>query len=725
MESGDDYIRKTAALIRTNESHFAQAGVQLVARSRRGTALAANALYNPLAWIGLAGTPAQARRLVLSLDTHHLFYLLMRIEALGVGVGSLDVTFDVPFRPTSYIANYNPRDKSDTISIASFRSTFSTISALSLGATSWWGRQDVAQTTDAEVKFIYSAFTRLPALSLHKPNGKFVAELADDPPTDSAIPLDAFKSLHSLEVIELSISLRSLTDFTELFVDAVLDDDARRRGEPVNSRRRKLRHSRPRTLRSRAPSLAAVPQDHSRTPKPESPLKQLHWAFLKHLCLADNAITFFPSAPLQHLTALTHLDLSSNLLVSLYNLVSLNLADNMIESVLGIYTMMGQVLTLNLSHNRLDSLCGLERLAAWNSAEVGRLAVLPNIAEVSVDGNPFYEYEPDARLRCFEYFAREGKSILLDGSPPGYYERRQLTVKAPEDPKRMSIAMSPPVVAVVPAASPPPPAAAAEPISLPVSPEPSHSRSPPLHTAVAAVLAVQHQKPKKRAHMRIVRLDGEEASGSDDTASQRTKVKAKHSRRRSEVTALVPEVPEPEPAPAPAGLARLPSETDAVPELGPRAGSMTIGRNARGGGGRHSRISSEAFAAPPKREPTLPAGVRNKPGVADMGFGGLGGLGAVNNGTATIGPGSMSRSAARRARVSASVYEPAGAADAVAGRMSPSNGRSVEQDAEAFRAKIEALRNEVGDSWLKVLSQSQFSPKAKAGGDTPSGSTGA
>ena len=90
----------------------------------------------------------------------------------------------------------------------------------------------------------------------------------------------------------------------------------------------------------------------------------------------------------------------------------------MIESVLGIYTKLGQVLTLNLSNNRLDSICGLERLVALErvdlrsnrleeSAEVGRLAVLPNIAEVWVEKNPFIESEENHRINCFEHFWKE------------------------------------------------------------------------------------------------------------------------------------------------------------------------------------------------------------------------------------------------------------------------------------------------------------------------------
>ncbi|KAG8689978.1 hypothetical protein FRC08_010720 [Ceratobasidium sp. 394] len=65
---------------------------------------------------------------------------------------------------------------------------------------------------------------------------------------------------------------------------------------------------------------------------------------------------------------------------------------------------------------------------------------------------------------------------------------------------------------------------------------------------------------------------------------------------------------------------------------------------------------------------------------------------------AMSGKGTGSKGARRRAWASASVYEPPG------GEPQTSN---VTDDAEAFRRKMVALRAEVGDSWLKVLSQQQ------------------
>ncbi|KAH9010609.1 hypothetical protein EDB83DRAFT_2449875, partial [Lactarius deliciosus] len=59
---------------------------------------------------------------------------------------------------------------------------------------------------------------------------------------------------------------------------------------------------------------------------------------------------------------------------------------------------------------------------------------------------------------------------------------------------------------------------------------------------------------------------------------------------------------------------------------------------------------------------------------------------------------SARRSAARRARAAASVFEaPVKVEDGV--------GEEI-KEADAFRARVEALRSEMGDGWLKVFSQS-------------------
>jgi Leucine-rich repeat (LRR) protein len=117
------------------------------------------------------------------------------------------------------------------------------------------------------------------------------------------------------------------------------------------------------------------------------------------------------------------LDLSHNLLIAappglihLHNLHHLNLSYNMISSVQAIYQILGNIAVLDLRGNRLESLCGLERL--WNlekidvrdnnldeAAEVGRLAALPGIREVWCEKNPFcafqVKYAQSASLSLF------------------------------------------------------------------------------------------------------------------------------------------------------------------------------------------------------------------------------------------------------------------------------------------------------------------------------------
>jgi Leucine-rich repeat (LRR) protein len=174
--------------------------------------------------------------------------------------------------------------------------------------------------------------------------------------------------------------------------------------------------------------------------------------------------TYFPTSP-QSPTWISHpicsLAIPSGL-GALHNLLSLSLADNLIDSVVGINLNLGQVLSLNLAHNRLESLCGLERLLAVEkvdlrnnlleeAAEVGRLATLPHISEIWVEGNPFVEIEAGYRVSCFDYFWKEGKTILLDGTVPGFYEKHYLTLRPAEQmssSRSPSAASSPHVIAI-------------------------------------------------------------------------------------------------------------------------------------------------------------------------------------------------------------------------------------------------------------------------------------
>ncbi|KIM65059.1 hypothetical protein SCLCIDRAFT_1212749 [Scleroderma citrinum Foug A] len=497
VESGDVCLRRVAAFIRDNEKSLAEAAH---VRYRR--------LQQRQSWFATQPSP-----LALTVDTHRLFYILIRLESVGFNVGSLDVTVENPSKPMHY--THIHVDKSDALSLSSLRSSLSAVSGLSR----WWTRPE-QHPIDAELKYIYSSFTKLPALSIKPPGPTLIQELANDPPIHSAIPLDAFKNLQSLYCSDidprsilgwdrladglrtLSISRSGIVDVSDILISAVLDDQSRRNGTSISHRKR---------LISAIRLPPSVPEEDS--PLTYSPLSLYKWSLLRHLSLADNALTFFPSDPLPYLVSLTHLDLSSNLFVSvphglsvLHNLVSLNLADNMIDSVLGVYTQLGQVLHLNLSRNRLESICGLERLLALEkvdlrsnhideSAEIGRLATLPNIAELWIEGNPLTDIEDGYRVACFDLFHKEGKSITLDGTPPSVVEKMSLT---PLPPVQMSSTRS----ATATAAAPPP--SQESPPPEPHTPLGSRAVSP---VASAGVMGKQRRRKAKR----IVDLDENES----------------------------------------------------------------------------------------------------------------------------------------------------------------------------------------------------------------------
>jgi Leucine-rich repeat (LRR) protein len=725
-ERGDDYLRRIAAFIRTNEPRLAEAAFQRPRRLRQPAQAAPPGLtLNPLQWFSSDSTQ-QPKPLTFIIDTHHLFYILIRLEASGYNVGSLDVKVVKPSRPITYIDVFHGEDTSDNISLSSIRTSLSSVSRLSLGL-GLWSRPE-PPSMDQELKYIFSCLTKIPALSLRSPGPKMIVEIANDPPNENALPLDSFRNLQSLECIDidprtllgwdrLSESLCSLTvkrsgldDISDLFMNAVTDDASRRQATSslgtIGLSRRSTHHSTrlPESISENVEETVTAPtgddplQPPSPTESSHSPqLPSSKWAFLRHLSLADNALTFIPTESLVHLTSLTHLDLSSNLLVSippglscLYNLVSLNLSDNMIDSVLGIYKKLGQVLALNLSRNRLDSLCGLERLMALErvdvrhnqleeSGEVGRLSLLPNISEVWVEGNPFTEIESDYRVKCFDFFWKEGKTILLDGSQAGFYEKRNLTSPPPDQmssTRIVSKASSPPVVpvGVVPIAVPGPPAASGCASS---SSSPTFSPVSSLHPS--PLLAAASAKPRKKRVKRIVDLDAELGGNAANASLTESKEPSSSSGAPALPSeSLHEESTLPLSAPAP-----LPSEGSATP----RDSAIRPIRPSK-----HRRSQTEYASTPVTAESN---DVPPSPVLSRLSHEGM------------LSVRVSARRSARRARVAGSEFE----------APSPRGEEGIEKEikeADAFRAQVEALRSEMGDGWLKVFSQSHATTSAGA-----------
>jgi Leucine Rich Repeat (LRR) protein len=736
-QRGDDYLRNVASFIRSNEARLAEAAFQRRRRPHQSKPPSSGLALNPLQWFSSDSTqqPTRPKPLMFVIDTHHLFYILTRLEALRYNIGSLDLKVVAPSRPMNYVDVFHGEDTSDTISLSSIRTSLSTVSRLSLG-TGLWGRPE-PPSLDQELKYVFSSFTKIPALSLRAPGPKQIAEVAGDPPNENALPLDVFRNLQSLECIDidprtllgwdrLSEGLWSLTvmrsglyDVSDLFLDAVSGDFSRRQPTPTPRPKGPSRQSSfhstplPESIAENVEETVEIPTSDN-LPRPPSPtesstsshLPSSKWAFLRFLSLCDNSLTFISTESLLHLTSLTHLDLSSNLLVSippglssLYNLISLNVSDNMIDSVQGIYKKLGQVLTINISHNRLDSLAGLERLVALErvnvgynrleeSGEVGRLALLPNIAEVCVEGNPFTGIESDYRAKCFDFFWKEGKTILLDGSPAGFYEKLNLTSRPPEQmssTRQISKAHSPPTalvgVATTSIAVPPAASNRASPSSSPTfSPSSSHHPSP--------LLAATSAKARKKRAKRIVDLDVDSSgnaarpwvAGSEETGEYSGAPTVLTRSPRAEPTSL-PSIAAPGPAFATAPLPAVDTATPTRSAIRPPPLDVT------GLAPKHRRSQTEYTPASATAESgsTSPV-LSHSPSERTM--------------SVRV---SSRRSAARRGRAVASVFETPMKPDDVLGE----EGMEGEiKEADAFRARIEALRSEMGDGWLKVFTQS-------------------
>lgn len=739
-ENGDEYIRNTATFVRTNEQRLADAAIV----SRRRPQRPSVGSTSVLGWIGLGATEQPKKPLILTDDPHHLFYLLIRFEGLGIDVGPLDVRVQNPSRPTTlpYLAMLANKDKADILSISSFRSTMSSVSMFSLGG-GWFGRAEPV-SLDAELKYLYSAFTKLPALRVRASGIKVISEIADDPPTDSAIPMDAFKNLQTLECHDidprilmgwdrLSEGLRHLTikrsgleDVSDLFVDSVIDDKLRREGNPARVTRPRVVHH-PSSFRSRRSSFHAallppsVPEDSeqerdpvSQDTPPERLLPPYAWSLLTHLSLSDNNLTFLPSLP--SLPSLSSLDLSSNLLISiptglstLPNLKSLNLAHNMVDSVLGIYSHIPSVISLNVSSNRLESLCGLERLEHLSRVdlrdnrvedigEIGRLAVLAGVKEVWVTGNPCTRRYQDWRVRCFDLFAKEGRAVSLDGSLPGLMESRAMTHHVyrnghthlnGDNGRPLSESHSPPNNQLIGNASPPP--ASPYIVALEQSPRPS-----PALSAVQSIASIPEPpfqtKARRRKNKRIVELDDRESTD-DELRREAHGSVGTHRRYSSDVGVLRHEVP--------------------VLSLNVPGNSATNVSNAP----RHDPVGT---ASPGETllklsDPTSSVTVDGQPSPSRSSTAEPPAVSRIRQGVATSRTISSAKSNKRRARLSPSMYEPVSATQEFPDRSPRGeertenlDGQSAISEADKFRKRIEALRNEVGDSWLKVLSQTHL-----------------
>jgi len=329
------------------------------------------------------------------------------------------------------------------------------------------------------------------------------------------------------------------------------------------------------------------------------------------------------------------------------------------------------------------------------SAEVGRLAMLPHIAEIWIDGNPFVEFEEGYRITCFDYFWKEGKTISLDGSQPGFYEKRNLTLPPPpqmSSSRPVSAAYSPPVVAVG--------HAHAHGASSPrVDATPSTSSNNPSPNLVPIGAVGVHGKGRRK-NKRIVDLDGGDSDGGSSRSASHTRTRSDGSTRTAKARPKGKKTEEilgkgwgKFGALAEEGLADAPDPTPAPLKISTNAGTGVVPRRSR-----HGRYQSEMLYVSPPAESTStspPVASPTTPATATF---------RRNRNSATF----SAKASSRRARVTASVYEP------VTSTSDGEGEEAVDDSVDAYRRRIEALKKDMGDGWLKVFRQSSYTSSSSS-----------
>ncbi|RFU31770.1 hypothetical protein B7463_g4544, partial [Scytalidium lignicola] len=511
-EDGQFFIKNLAHFVRTHEKALANAlqlrrqqtgsspvgGSGTSSTSGSSSSSTASTIAAALSLPYLSFTSHNIKPAKLALTPHHLFYLLSRFEDLGIAVGPMNVRLENLHADTS-AANYvsflgksqRPKgreaDRGSIHSVSSIRSVMSGMSSLwsgfGLGSGGSAARTEKQRAAiEADLKYLYSAFTKIPCLRLAQDRRARLIEGYEEFPFDSAVPLIAFKNLSALEISGIDFrqfygwdrmadQLRSLTikranldDPIDLLVNIVLDDmDKRRRrsskaqlsptsttaawGTPSSPKRSPTL---PHAELVKSNSAPGSPEDHATLmmddgdiqgtsltrsgsdfgksppkgrPRSNSPVRPTSsrtgsahghlrssykvkrsgsgsshsslsdgwynprgsssnllsvgalppskWRFLKHLSIADNGLTSITAESLAPLADTLHsLDLSSNLFVqipdclaSLTALRALNLATCMIDSLHSLTrNPLPAITALNLRANRLTSIAGIERL---------------------------------------------------------------------------------------------------------------------------------------------------------------------------------------------------------------------------------------------------------------------------------------------------------------------------------------------------------------------------
>ena len=220
-----------------------------------------SALVAAFSFAGLSFRTHTAKAALLTLTPHHLFYLLSRLEERDITVGPMNIRLEslsTDPTPSNYVsflqqAHKPAKGRSDKDSIHSVSSMRSVMSGMS----SFWSSiglggsntksEKTKVLTQADLTYLYSAFTKLPSLRLTTDHRARLIKGYEEFPFDTAVPLFAFKNLQQLDIVDLdfrqffgwdrlaeqltflTVKRGSVADPTELLTHIVLDDAEKRR----------------------------------------------------------------------------------------------------------------------------------------------------------------------------------------------------------------------------------------------------------------------------------------------------------------------------------------------------------------------------------------------------------------------------------------------------------------------------------------------------------------
>ncbi|ANZ75023.1 BA75_02316T0 [Komagataella pastoris] len=199
---GDSYVLNLAIFLRSHERQLANALLGL----KRSEKLS----YHP-------SSVGMSKPIRLSLTPHHLFYLLERLQELGIVVGpmhrrlqSID-TSDAQLNYVSFLSDhqshYHNKMTSDTQSvhsISSVKSVMSSVSALWNNFGMGFAGHDHSKTQlICDLKYIFSALSKLPCLRIAPDSRALLVAGYEEYPFDTRVPLKVFKNLTVLEVCGL------------------------------------------------------------------------------------------------------------------------------------------------------------------------------------------------------------------------------------------------------------------------------------------------------------------------------------------------------------------------------------------------------------------------------------------------------------------------------------------------------------------------------------------